>query len=306
MKKMKYLIVMLLSFTALVSCIDDDNDELTGGAAIGGLVTIDTPSVGYVVGNDGTYTASGSVYQGNAQTTSISVYKTFNNSATGASSNEELFFTLPISNTTVGQSGNFSFDFTYEDLIEGLTIDGAPLSTNDADLNIGDFWELKYVSTTSNGDVNANGSTTKVSVGTRFAGTYNVIAHEYWRIGVLRDDVPWPAQMLIESVDATTYRVVEYFGAFPGNEYYFEIDALDKITYPAETPDGEGQTGNGQPLTTCELNAADLTNVPCGDLSNFVVRDDVEGKDQLHMTFGYFTAGSGAREFYQVLEKAVD
>ena len=112
--------------------------------------------------------------------------------------------------------------------------------------------------------------------------------------------------MLIESVDATTYRVVEYFGAFNGNEYYFQIDENDKITYPAETPDGDAQTGNGEPMTTCALNPGDLTNVPCGADTNIVIRDDVSGKDRLVMTFGYFTGGSGPREFYQVLEKIVE
>jgi hypothetical protein len=50
-----------------------------------------------------------------------------------------------------------------------------------------------------------------------------------------------------------------------------------------------------------------MAPVYCGT-SNFVVRDDVEGKDRLVMSFGYYT-GSGAvgpRVFYQVLEKIVE
>uniref|UniRef100_UPI0037848390 hypothetical protein n=1 Tax=Flavobacterium sp. TaxID=239 RepID=UPI0037848390 len=65
--------------------------------------------------------------------------------------------------------------------------------------------------------------------------------------------------------------------------------------------------GNGQPFITCLTNPADMAPVYCGT-SNFVVRDDVEGKDRLVMSFGYYT-GSGAvgpRVFYQVLEKIVE
>ena len=307
MKKFKYIILSLFVISALNSCIDDDNDELTGDADTGGLVTIknESVSIGYVVGNDATYTASASVSQGVIKTNSIDIYKSFTDSQTGVVSNEVLFESKEFTSVVSGINNDFDTSFKYENLIDGLTLDGDPLPTSDVALNIGDFFTLRYAANTSTGNLNYNASKTKVSVGTRFAGTYNVIDKAYWRIGVLRDDVEWPTQMLIESVDANTYRVVEYFGAFSGNEYYFQIDANDRITYPAETPSGDAQTGNGQPITTCELNASDLANVPCGAVSNYDERDDLGGKDKLFMTFGYFTDGSGAREFYQVLEKNI-
>jgi hypothetical protein len=110
---------------------------------------------------------------------------------------------------------------------------------------------------------------------------------------------------LIESVDATTYRVVEYFGPFGGNEWYFEIDSNDNITYPDKTPSGDPQTGNGQPFITCATSSADLSNVCGGSDKNKVIRS-ADGKDVLVMSFGYFTAGSGSREFYQKLEKIIE
>ena len=306
MKNIKYIVLSLFAVTMLFSCIDDDNDELTGTAATGGLVSLNNAAIGYVVGNDGTYTASGSVFQGNTQTTSIDVYKSFSDAMTGSTSNEVLLTSIPISNTTVGETGNFEFSFKYEDLISELTIDGGALPANDAELNIGDFWNLRFASTTSAGNTSFNSSTTKVAVGTRFAGTYKVMDQEYWRIGAFRDDVEWPSEMLVESVDATTYRMVEFFGAFNGNEWYFQIDENDVISYPDETPSGDPQTGNGQPFITCQSDPNNMTNVPCGPETNIVVRDDVNGKDKLFMTFGYLTAGSGPREFYQVLEKIVE
>lgn len=309
MKKVKFLIYTLLSLTITVSCIDDDNDELTGNAIKGGLVSLSSTSIGYVVGDDGTYTASGTVFQSRQQTTSVEVYKSFTDAATGNTSNEVLFKTFSIDNTTVGEKPSFSFSFKYEDLREGLTVNDNPLPESDGDLNIGDFWTLKYISTTSEGHVNVNSSATKVSVGTRFAGLYRTINASYYRIGALEAETgSWPAETLIESVDATTYRVVEYFGLFDGNEWYFQIDENDKITYPEKTPSGADQTGNEQPFITCTSHPGEMTNVPCGSETNYVERDDVNGADKLYMSFGYLTdnASGNSREFYQVLEKIVD
>jgi len=306
MKKIKYIILSILTLTVIVSCIDEDNDRLTGDSIEGGLVEINKAAIGYVVGDDGTYTVSGTVYQGGIQTNMVDIYKSF---TSGESTSNELILTsLPIANTTISEKGTFEYSFKYEDLINGLLLDGASLPTVDSELNIGDFWTLRFASTTSQGNVNFNARTAKVSVGTRFAGLYSVIEHDYWRIGVQRSDVEWPDEMVVESVDAITYRVVEYFGAFDNNEYYFQIDSNDRITYPALTPSGDPQVGNNEPMTNCDSNLTDLTNVPCGDLSNLVIRDEVNGKDQLVMTFGYYTVegASGAREFYQVLEKIVD
>lgn len=300
MKTIKYIFIAMFSLALATSCTDDDNDELTGGAQEGGLVTLDAAAIGYVVGNDGTYTASGEVYQGLEKTIAIDVYKTFTDSETGDSTEELLFESISLSDIQQGSANDFSIQFKYENLIEGFP----SIPTTDSDLNIGDFWMLRFVSTLQDGTQVTNASTVKVSVGTRFAGIYKTVEAEYWRIGAgPTTEGSWPDETVIESVDATTYRVVEYFGLFNGNTWYFQIDENDKITYPDETPDGDAQLGNGQPFITCESNPADMTNVPCGSETNIVIRDDVDGKDRLVMTFGYFTAGSGPREFYQVLEK---
>ena len=315
MKNIKKIFLLLFVITIAASCdsrstlIDDSEDALTGNENVGGLVTLNNSAIGYVVGNDATYTASGSVYQGKVQTTSVDVYKTFTSSATGQTSNKVLLTTIPISNTAVGSSVAFNFSFTYEDLIQGLTLGGSPLPTDDSELNIGDSWSLSYVATISTGDEHVNAPITKVSVGTRFAGLYRTLDAKYYRIHVLTGSTnDWPAETVIESVDATTYRVVEYFGLFSGNTWYFQIDSNDVIYYPDTTPDGAAQTGNGQPFITCQTNPADFAadGLPCGSLSNYVERDDVNGADKLYMTYGYFTAGSGPRTFYHVLEKIVD
>lgn len=301
MKTIKYIFIAMFSLALATSCTDDDNDELTGGATEGGLVTLNSAAIGYVVGNDGTYTASGEVYQGLEKTIAIDVYKSFTDSETGDSTEELLFESISLSDIQQGSANVFSLQFKFENLIEGFP----SLPTTDSELKIGDFWTLRFVSTLQGGTQVTNASTVKVSVGTRFAGLYKTLEAEYWRIGSFNATATsWPDETLIESVDATTYRVVEYFGLFSGNEWYFQIDENDNITYPDETPSGDGQLGNGQPFITCA--SGDLTNIPCGSATNIVIRDDVNGKDKLVMSYGYFTPDSGPREFYQVLEKIVE
>ncbi|MGB6269223.1 MAG: hypothetical protein WBF67_09460 [Olleya sp.] len=309
MKNFKFFLSLILVASFATSCIDDDNDELTGNAIEGGLLSLDKTAIGYVVGNGATYTASGSVYQGNVQTTKVDIYKSFTSSSTGETTNEVLYDSSTIGNTQIGSEGTFETSFDYDDLIAGLTLGGSPLPASDASLNIGDFWTLRYESTLSTGQVVNSAATTKVSVGTRFAGIYRTIEGVYWRIGVLSAQTgSWPSETVIESVDATTYRVVEYFGLFNGNEWYFQIDANDNITYPNETPAGDAQSGNGQPFITCISHPQELSNIPCGAATNIVERDDVNGEDKLFMSFGYLTGNTAgnSREFYQVLEKIVN
>lgn len=113
----------------------------------------------------------------------------------------------------------------------------------------------------------------------------------------------WEPEYVIESVDAITYKMIGMC-AWPDNELYFQIDASGKISYPLKWG-GKDQLLNDAPLITCTDNPTDMTHVYCGE-SNKVIKDDVAGKDQLIMSFGYYTAGSGPREFYQVFEKKVE
>ena len=311
MNKIKYYLLTLFSIVTVIACVDNNNDELTGDAITGGLLTISDQmkSIAYVVGDGATYTVSGSVFQGNDQTNSIDVYISFTDSKTGETSIEKLYKSIDMTNTSIGSHAPFSVSFSYEDLSSDLNLSDGPVSADDTQLNIGDFFNVRYESKLASGETVTNSVSTKVSVGTRFAGTYAPLEAAYYRIGVLTyetaDWITYCPETLIESVDATTYRVVEYFGPFGGNEWYFEIDSNDNITYPDNTPSGDAQTGNGQPFITCATSSSDLSNVCGGSDKNKVIRS-ADGKDVLVMSFGYFTAGSGSREFYQKLEKIIE
>jgi len=312
MKLIKNIIYIAVIAFAFVACDGNDSDFDTTAEVkdtSGGLLIIDKTLIGYVVGDNGTYTASGRIPQADVKTTKIDVYKTFTNSSTGESSNENLLTSIDIANITTGVFSTYNADFKYEDLINGLTIGGVALPANDGGLNIGDYWTLRYETTNTAGGVNTNYQTTKVAVGTRFAGTYKVIASNYYRIGV--DSGNWDGSTrVIESVDATTYKHIgcgpfeEGSFGYPNEQFhlFFEIDANDKVNL-----DGIGNTTLlFQPYMSCTSANADFQNTPCDATSNRVIRDDATGKDQIFITYGYYTAGSGPREFYELLEKIVD
>lgn len=307
MKKFKLYSLTLLVLTGLFSC-EKDSDMLTGGAETGGLLTVNSGLVGYVVGNgnDFKYPVKVTAFQGGVSTSKIEIYKSFT-SVAGVKSNEVLLKTIDLSTTPKNQP--IDFTVTYNELKTGLTVTGQPLPTDDSLLKIGDAWTLRYVTTTSEGTVHNNSKTTKVAVGTRFAGTYRVIDSNYWRLTVSNGG--WNGDIrVIESVDATTYRFVDYAGSFQAatNTHYFTIDGAGVVNTP-QTYKGVVQLLNGWPIINCTSNPADMAR-SCGYAGpqNRVTKDDVTSKDKIYRTYGYYT-GSGAvgpREFYEALERVVN
>lgn len=308
MKLYKILSILLLSAFAFISC--DKSDEAITGVE-GGLIEIKNPSINYVVGNAGPYTSSVRVYQGDVKTNKIEIYKTFNTKlpdpkdstkTIDVSSNTVLFKTINIDN--LDQNSIKNFEFTFNELIDELVLDGNALPSSDGDYLIGDNWEFQYYSTTSDGRIVLQDLPTKVTVATRFAGKYRFVEGAYYRLGVLTSAGDyWDPEYLFESIDAKTYKM-NGVSAWMDQVVYFQIDNDGNITYPAEW-NGVAQKINGAPLISCETNASDMKEVNCG-ASNYVTKDDVNGKDKLTMSFGYYTAGSGPRVFYQVMEKIVE
>lgn len=210
---------------------------------------------------------------------------------------EGVHYSLSSTTVTLSPDGNFIATFPITIITEGIDppLDPAPI----LNLNISEI---------SDSSILPNGRTASISVRIEYlcfsdiTGKYEALEGEYWRIGVGGDALSsWPAETEIIYICNDTYRVVEYFGLFGGNEFYFQVDDAGVITYPATTPEGDIQTGNGQPFMTCQSNPGDMTNVPCGPSTNRVVQNGDE--ITLYMSFGYFTPNSGPREFYQVMRK---
>lgn len=333
MKILKYFSILSIFFTAIlfVSC-EADSDMLTGNSQEGGLLTIKSDAITYVVGNglDKSYDNGISIFQGSEKVNKIDIFKTFttvklgadgtilkdvagNDSIVYVTSDKLLLKTITVAATA--QVENYVYSTNYNELRSGLVADGRPVPSTDSELRIGDVFTLTYVSTLNTGNVHQNSVDTKISVGTRFAGKYRVIETAYWRIGVPRPDVVWSGQIrTIESVDASTYRFLQFagpFGAPTDNTHYFSISPTD-VVYTPTTYKGVIQTLNGFNLINC-IETPDLMVNACPYTGNdgkkdVVVRDDVGGKDRIYRTYGYNTTSgaAGPREIYEVLEKIVD
>lgn len=302
MKKIKYILLTLVTVVSLISCEQNDNDELTGGAITGGYVSVNNPLISYVVGSGATYSASGSIYQGKEQTSSVDVYKSFINNTTGDISNEVLLKTISIDETTIGSLVDFTISFTYDELITDLVIAGNPLPSNDGNLNIGDYWQLRYASNTSEGDLNFNAKTTKVAVGTRYAGVYDTSNSAYWNSGGYIDHFDG-TERIIESVNASIYRHVG-LAYWDDNEFYFTVDnTTNVITVLDADLGGVALLLNGSPVMTCTGGTGDFESIPCDDNTSVAIPDNVNGVDVLKFTVGYFRGVGATREFTETLTK---
>lgn len=322
MKAIKKLSIVFVALIAFYACNDDqlNVDNWDGNPVEGGLLDVKNTAMNYVVGNTGPYNANIRVFQGDAKTTSIRISKTFytteivvdpitmeESKIVVKSNTIDDFQTLEITDTD--QNSFVSYSFMFDDLIEGLTIDGEPLPTSDGEYTIGDYWEMVYYSTNSNGE-HQNYATTQATISTRFAGTYDVLKGEYFRLGENNGGgAMWTGgQVSIKSIDAITYEWAEWgiLSGWADNVLYFQIDpATLEITYPEEW-DGVAQTLNGEPLMTLKTNANDLTNVSgMTDTPDTATMVD-SGADTLDMVYGYYTGGSGPREFYHFLQKVVE
>ncbi len=303
------LFIMVMAF--FTACDKEQDDMVTANAVEGGLVAPQNPAINYIVGDNKNYTARVKVFQGDVKTTSIEVYKQFKGVL--GTTGRVLLATVDVDENA--GTAIVSYEFNYDGLRDGLTFaNGGSIPADDQLLSIGDKWELTYTSLTSEGKKHTNSSATAmttVSVATRYAGVYEVIASDYWRLGVQSAAANWVGSIrFISSIDATTY-YHSGFGPFTLNDdarafFYFTIDSDLKINYLAEF-DGAAITGLGSYLITCASDPANMTNVPCGDgVSDYVQNDDVTGADILIMSHGYFTTGSGPREMYEVLRKVVE
>lgn len=309
---------MVLTVATVVSCIDDDNDELTGGAITGGLVSLDKELISYVVGSGVSYSSTGNILQGSTQTNKVEVYNQLNyqvfltaldgsDSIVTRQTNKVLLESIDFNDVSAGSRTNFSLSFAYEDLIRGLTKeDGSSLPANDGDLSVGDFWELTYDSTTSKGNTNTNSKRTKVAIGTRYAGVYTVVESAYWNSGNLIGGDWNGDEVIIESVNATIYRH-KGLAYWDDNEYYFTVDnttgvitVLDKDLLDSDN------TLNGSPIMTCTGGTGAFESIVCDNSTSKATPDDINGEDRLEFTVGYFRGVGATREFNEKLIKKVD
>lgn len=300
MKNIRLITFLSLALVfAAVSCNEDEfvtYGEETTEVLTDPFLQIITSVIPFQAGIP-SYTMEFNVVNGLKRITAVEIYSVFSDAATGAQSNEVLFGTYPLDadDLTVVLD-----DITYDDLKAGLTVNGAPLPDNQVDIAIGSGWLFRFVGKKAEGDFGLNGNI-RVGVLSRFAGNYEVIESAYYRIGVAQ--APWTGQTrFIGSVDATTFSYNDFWGPFAwgGESFNFSLNETDNtLTVPILTESG---LFSGNNPMNCATDGALFTNVPCAG-SNVLIPDDIGGKHIIKITYGYFTTGSGPREFYEVLQK---
>lgn len=295
-------LITLLSFALLfvaVSCNEDDfvtyGDESPQGIS-DPFIQVLTPVISFQAGTP-SYTMEFNVVNGLKRITAVEVYMTFTDAVSGAESNEALLATYPLDadDLTV-----ISDELTYAELKTGLTVNGNPLPDDEVNLAIGSGWKFRFLGKRAGGDIGLPGSI-RVGVLSRFAGNYKVIESGYYRINVFSSN--WNGQTrFIGSVDATTFSYNDFWGPFGwgGQSFNFSLNETDNtLTVPILTASG---LFSGTRPINCTDDYALFVDVPC-DGQNVLIPDDVGGKHVIKLTYGYFTDGSGSRQFYEILEK---
>ena len=307
----KLITLIFLSSVIFYSCNDEDLDVVnnSAGFSTGGLIRNDLQLETYVIGNNGPYTFDMLIYQGAIKTTSVDIMKSFT-TASGEKSNEILLKNVPVTST---ETGAFSFSTSYDELIQGLEINGQPLPTEDSGLAIADFWTLRYVAQTSEGKSHSNGVTSKLAVGTRLAGIWPIALgwyiHPTTAPGLASDysgDV-----RIIESVEVfpeyITYLMTD-IGVWidATNFFYFNVsntadpDGTYPITIPKEYNGNLQLIWGADELATCAANPGNIPDVGCDD-SDYATLDP-DGHDGMILAYGYIR-DSGTRQFREELQK---
>lgn len=295
--------IAFLSLLAL-SCNDDAEIDYNEDKAITQQISnpylqVTTSFVPFKPGS-AEYKIGFNVINGVKEINKVNVYTTFKDAKSGEFSNERLIGTY---NITSAYRTVVTDNLTYAELKEGLTVDGAALPANDADIAPGSSWSFRFEGITTTGsDLSLLGTINMVF--SKYAGNYKVIDASYYRIGVLT--AQWAGEeRFIGHVDDVTLSYNDHWGSFAwaGASFNFTVDPTTQaITVPILTASG---LFGGTRAIGCKTDKAVFKSVPC-DGSNKLVEDPIAGKHKIYLTYGYFTDGSGPREFYEVLEKIVN
>jgi hypothetical protein len=156
-----------------ISCTDPD--DFTESSVEGGLIVPVKPNLSYRLASTTSLDVAVTVPEGPG-IQSLKVYKSFckncGDDNTRQISNEILTATLSVDGENVTEPTVASMGQTYAQLIEGLTIDGEGLPTDETELNFGDNWRFRYVSIMEDGRELINNNGVTVYVANAYSGEY--------------------------------------------------------------------------------------------------------------------------------------
>lgn len=301
------LLLALLVFA--VSCGEKDFTEYTNADSTQNIVDpylqVLTSVVPFQAGVE-SYDIAFNVLNGDKRLSKIDLYKQFTDAVSGGQSETVLFRSY---DSLEDLKTEIADGFNYDDLREGLSVGGTDLPADETELAIGSGWVLSFVGTFADGSgtVDLPGAI-NVGVLSPYAGLYEVIESDYYRINVQSGIADWTGQeRFIGSVDATTFSYNDFWGPFgwTGASFNFSIDEeTNVITVPILV---DGALFSGNRALGCDTEPEQFVDVPC-EGSNILVKDPdnpnaANGLHEIVITYGYFTDGSGSRQFYERLRK---
>lgn len=240
----RYKIVAGISTIALLvlglnSCLMND-DLMTADAKAGGLVE-SSELVQFIPKSNEGVDIDIKVYQGPAIQT-VKVYKQFYHKATGEVSNVVLLGTFNVSGQNSGDTLLLSQNYSWEQLIQGISVDGYTLPNDPLSADIGDFFILKYVSVLADGREVTSNARTKVLITNSYAGYYQSdLTFFQPNFGTYPDNPYRHVQLvkeLIPTDGSTCYTSFALWGSYgetmyitvnPDNSISFEVFGVDYI-----------------------------------------------------------------------------
>jgi len=311
MQKLNRLFIFFVSIS-FISCVEDSalSDQFDDGPNLVGFVSAATNASVVADGSEQNFLLTINLTGPTSMDMSgdISVTVEIDESTTAV---EGVHYRLPSKELMLSENTNYIGNLPLTVITDGIA---PPLAANPKlILNI---TEISSDSVVPNGRTYQTVITLEYLCFSILSGKYSTESAAYYRIGTFYyDENDWPEEMEIIYVCDNTYRVLEWVGPFDGNEWYFTAqtnpaggDVADGATIDYLTEfNGQEVLMNDQRVISCTSEPASFLELECGN-TNFV---SVDGSDiSLDMTFGYFTggaidedAGTGPREFYQLLNK---
>ena len=249
--------VLLLFFTMLglmFSACNKPEDLVTEDAKTGGLI-FPTQGIAYKLGGTPQFDVEIKIPMGPGITT-IEIYNKYFRLADTAESNKVLMKTIDVASSNSSADVVKTLTLTYVDLSKDLLVEGSPLPTDESLLPIGDYWELYYICTLSDGRKVTNSLTTKIDVANLWAAKYLMSGYAL-RAGdpVLSgyySDIEW--KLVTKGAKSVQFDEIHRWG-----DGVSTIGGIGKWVY---TIDDSGGPNNPMPVTVTDPDNAAVKNDP--------------------------------------------
>ncbi|MFZ2339716.1 MAG: hypothetical protein WAW07_08365 [Bacteroidales bacterium] len=246
---------LLLTVFIFVSCDEKFDDLMTGNVKTGGMIN-PTTSIPYKLGSTPSFDITLDIPKGPG-IGAIEVYRAFyelDENLDPVQVGEVLDQTIDVGSANVADDLSETVTYTYAQLATGLT-----LPADENLLNIGEFWELRYVSVMEDGRKVDVATKTVVAVANFFAGPY-VKSVKYFHPtgGGSYPTTPYSAyEENVDLVAKNAFECDDWFGVWEDNKLTMHIDQSNnyEFTLTFERPDAVAGDPNN-PANVCSYDPA--------------------------------------------------